>query len=158
MAKKAKSKSSNASVPANIEKAWGLAVQSRVNAYAPYSKFRVGATVIDDQGRMHPGCNVENASYGGTICAERNAVLRSVADGAKNVSDVIVVTEMNPPAPPCAMCLQVLSEFATGETRVWLGDLYGIKESLLLSELLPRHFGPKSLARGLKLRAGKTKK
>lgn len=127
-----------------------MAVRTRLNAYAPYSKFQVGAAVIDDNAKQYPGCNVENASYGGTICAERNAVLRAVADGAKAVKDVVVVTKMNPPAPPCAMCLQVLSEFATPETRVWLADLEGVKESLLLSELLPRHFGPKSLERGLK--------
>ncbi len=137
-------------LPAAIEKAWNLAVRTRQNAYAPYSKFQVGAALIDDQGKMHPGCNVENASYGGTICAERNAMLRAVADGAKTVKDVVVVTKMNPPAPPCAICLQVLSEFATEQTRVWLGDLNGVKESMLLSELLPRHFGPKALARGLK--------
>ena len=137
-------------LPTNIEKAWKLAVRTRQNAYAPYSKFQVGAALIDDQGKIHPGCNVENASYGGTICAERNAMLRAVADGAKSVKDVVVVTKMNPPAPPCAMCLQVLSEFATEQTRVWLGDLDGVKESLLLSELLPRHFGPKALARALK--------
>ena len=143
-------RASQLKIPANIAKAWRTAVQTRQNAYAPYSKFQVGAAIIDDQGRTHPGCNVENASYGGTICAERNAVLRAVADGAKSVNDVVVVTKMNPPAPPCAMCLQVLSEFATANTRVWLADLDGIKESLLLSELLPRHFGPKALARGLK--------
>ncbi len=137
-------------LPTAIEKAWSLAVRTRQNAYAPYSKFQVGAALIDDKGAMHPGCNVENASYGGTICAERNAMLRAVADGAKSVKDVVVVTKMNPPAPPCAMCLQVLSEFATEQTRVWLADLDGVKESLLLSELLPRHFGPKALARGLK--------
>lgn len=138
--------------PAEIEKAWRLAVQTRENAYAPYSKFQVGAALIDEKGRIHPGCNVENASYGGTICAERNAMLRAVADGAKTVRDVVVVTKMNPPAPPCAMCLQVLSEFANEETRVWLADLSGIQESLFLSELLPRHFGPKALARGLRTR------
>jgi cytidine deaminase len=154
MAKQIKQNLSDSKVttvlPAVIEKAWALAVKTRDRAYAPYSKFQVGAAIIDEQGKMHPGCNVENASYGGTICAERNAMLRAIADGAKSVKDVIVVTKMNPPAPPCAMCLQVLSEFATDNTRVWMADLEGVKESLLLSELLPRHFGPKALARGLK--------
>ncbi len=134
---------------AAVLKAWRLAVRTRLNAYAPYSKFQVGAALIDENGDHHPGCNVENASYGGTICAERNAMLRAVADGAKSVTDVIVVTDMNPPAVPCAMCLQVLSEFSQTETRVWLADLKGIKDSVLISELLPRHFGPKALARGL---------
>ncbi len=155
MATKVKTKSKKApadqmAIPTSVDKAWKMAVRVRQNAYAPYSKFQVGAALIDDKGQMHPGCNVENASYGGTICAERNAMLRAVAEGASSVSDVVVVTKMNPPAVPCAMCLQVLSEFATPETRVWLGDLEGIKDSVLISELLPRHFGPKSLERGLK--------
>ena len=137
-------------VPSVIQQAWRLAVKTRLNAYAPYSKFQVGAALIDENGVQYPGCNVENASYGGTICAERNAVLRAVADGAKEVHEVVVVTKMNPPAVPCAMCLQVLSEFATPKTRVWMADLEGVKDSVLMSELLPRHFGPKSLARGLK--------
>ena len=140
----------NASVPTEIEKAWRLAIQVRQNAYAPYSKFQVGAALIDDKGQMHPGCNVETASYGGTICAERNAMLRAVTEGASSVSDVVVVTKMNPPAVPCAMCLQVLSEFATPDTRVWLGDLEGIRDSVLISDLLPRHFGPEALTRGQK--------
>jgi cytidine deaminase len=144
-------KASQPSIPARIEKAWKLAVKTRLNAYAPYSKFQVGAALIDENGNVYPGCNVENASYGGTICAERNALLRAVADGAKEVCDVVVVTKMNPPAVPCAMCLQVLSEFATPTSKVWLADLDGVKDSVLISELLPRHFGPKSLARGLKV-------
>ncbi|CAN5405165.1 cytidine deaminase [soil metagenome] len=137
-------------IPSDVEKAWRTAIETRKNAYAPYSKFQVGAAIIDDRGRTFSGCNVENASYGGTICAERNAMLHAVAEGATSARDVIVVTKMNPPAVPCAMCLQVLSEFATPKTRVWLADLEGIKDSVLISELLPRHFGPKSLARGLK--------
>ena len=137
-------------VPARVKNAWAKAVVTRKNAYAPYSKFHVGAALIDERGRLYTGCNVENASYGATICAERNAALHAVAEGATEIHHVIVVTEMNPPAPPCAMCLQVLSEFAVPETRVWLGDLKGIRESVLISELLPRHFGPRALARGLK--------
>ena len=137
-------------IPAKLKRVWKTACDVRQNAYAPYSKFLVGAALVDDRGRVHPGCNVENASYGGTICAERNAMPRAIADGAKEVTDVVVVTKMNPPAPPCAMCLQVLSEFAGPKTRVWLAELKGIKESVLLSDLLPRHFGPRALRRGLK--------
>lgn len=130
--------------------AWREAVRVRKNAYAPYSKFQVGAVLIDDRGRSHGGCNVENASYGATICAERTAVLRAVADGATSIRHVVVVTDMNPPAPPCALCLQVLSEFSNDATRIWIADLRGVSEVLKISDLLPRHFGPKSLARGLK--------
>lgn len=137
-------------IPADIKKAWKSAVQVRRRAYAPYSKFQVGATVIDERGRQFHGCNVENASYGATICAERNAILQAIAAGAKEIQDVIVVTNTNPPAEPCALCLQVIGEFASPEARVWMGDLNGLREVTGVSLLLPRHFGPKSLKRGRK--------
>lgn len=137
-------------VPAEVSKAWRSAVEVRKKAYAPYSKFKVGATVVDEEGRHFHGCNVENASYGATICAERNGILSAVAAGAKSLKHVVVVTEMNPPAEPCALCLQVIGEFATAETQIWLSSLSGVHEALGLKQLLPRHFGPKSLARGLK--------
>ncbi|MDX9730946.1 MAG: cytidine deaminase [Bdellovibrionales bacterium] len=136
--------------PREIKTAWREAVKTRKRAYAPYSKFQVGAAILDKRGRLYRGCNVENASYGATICAERNAVLSAVADGALEIQDVVVVTEMNPPAEPCALCLQVLAEFSTDTTRVWLADLKGVREMVLFSELLPRHFGPRSLKRGLR--------
>lgn len=137
-------------IPTEIKKAWRAAVKVRKRAYAPYSKFQVGATIVDERGRQFHGCNVENASYGATICAERNAVLQAIAAGAKEIRDVVVVTKMNPPAEPCALCLQVLAEFASPEARVWMGDLKAIREVTGMSLLLPRHFGPKALKRGLK--------
>jgi cytidine deaminase len=137
-------------LPVEVNQAWQDARDARSRAYAPYSKFKVGATVVDESGRHFHGCNVENASYGATVCAERNAILSAVAAGAKNLKHVVVVTEMNPPAEPCALCLQVIGEFATAETQIWLADLKAVREVLKLKDLLPRHFGPKSLARGLK--------
>jgi cytidine deaminase len=145
-------------VPTEINKAWRAAVKVRNNAYAPYSKFQVGATVVDERGRQFHGCNVENASYGATICAERNAVLQAIASGAKEIRDVVVVTKMNPPAEPCALCLQVLAEFASPEARVWMGDLRAIREVTGVSLLLPRHFGPKALKRGLRTRTKRQKR
>lgn len=145
-----KEKSSDFSVPEDVKSAWRGAIAVRQRAYAPYSKFKVGAVVVDDGGRQFQGCNVENASYGATICAERNGILSAVAAGAKSLKHVVVVTEMNPPAEPCALCLQVIGEFATDETKIWLADTKEIHEVVSLKELLPRHFGPRSLARGLK--------
>ena len=142
-------------IPMEIKKAWRAAVQVRKRAYAPYSKFQVGATVIDERGRQFHGCNVENASYGATICAERNAILQAIAAGAKEIRDVVVVTKMNPPAEPCALCLQVIGEFAAADARVWLGDVRELREVTGVSLLLPRHFGPKSLKRGLGRRGSK---
>lgn len=136
-------------IPVEVSRAWKAAVEVREQAYAPYSKFKVGATIVDETGRQFHGCNVENASYGATICAERNGILSAVAAGAKSLKHIVVVTEMNPPAEPCAMCLQVIGEFATPESRIWLCDLKDVREVLKLKDLLPRHFGPKSLARGL---------
>jgi homotetrameric cytidine deaminase len=136
-------------IPDEVTHAWESAREVRKRAYAPYSKFKVGATVIDESGRHFHGCNVENASYGATICAERNGILSAVAAGAETLKHIVVVTEMNPPAVPCALCLQVIGEFATEETRIWLCDLKDVREVLKFKDLLPRHFGPKSLARGL---------
>ena len=131
-----------------IRTAWKAAVEVRERAYAPYSEFQVGASVIGGRGRMYSGCNVENASYGATICAERNAMLHAVAEGETEWTDVVVVTDMQPPACPCALCLQVLSEFAAPDAKVWLADLKGVQEVVPLRELLPRHFGPRELSDG----------
>jgi cytidine deaminase len=131
-----------------IRRAWKAAVKARERAYAPYSEFQVGASVLGARGKMYSGCNVENASFGATICAERNAMLHAVAEGLSEWTDVVVVTDMSPPACPCALCLQVLSEFAVPGARVWLADPRGVREVVSLRELLPRHFGPRELSEG----------
>jgi cytidine deaminase len=85
---------------------------ARAAAHAPYSRFQVGAAVVDERGRLHVGCNVENASYGLTTCAERNAVAAAVVAGAKRITAVAVVTDADPLGTPCGACRQVLAEFA----------------------------------------------
>ncbi len=113
----------------------------RARAHAPYSRFQVGAAVEDERGRIHVGCNVENASYGLTICAERNAITAAVAAGARSIRAVAVVTAARPPASPCGACRQVLAEFCGDEVPVVLAGPRGpVLETLTIGELLPRAF------------------
>jgi cytidine deaminase len=113
---------------------------ARQHAYAPYSRFAVGAAVRDERGRVHVGCNVENASYGLTICAERNAVAAAVVAGALAVRAVAVVTPTRPPGSPCGACRQVLAELGDARTRVLLAGPTGKAEATTLGKLLPRAF------------------
>ena len=117
------------------------AIKVRLQAYTPYSHFGVGAAIISTRGNIYRGCNVENSSYGATICAERGAVMQAVAaEGEFKIDMVVVVTDDDPPAPPCAICLQVLAEFATPQTMVYLYDLQGRCVPYPFKELLPHPF------------------
>jgi cytidine deaminase len=114
---------------------------ARDRAHAPYSNFHVGAAVIDDRGQLHVGCNVENASYGLTTCAERNAVAAAVVAGARRISAVAVVTDADPLASPCGACRQVLAEFADPDAVVILA---GARDPRIIAHtvggLLPEGF------------------
>ena len=112
----------------------------RAQAHAPYSRFQVGAAVLDEKGRVFVGCNVENASYGLTICAERNAVAAAVAAGAKRIHAVAVVTASVPPGTPCGACRQVLAEFGDEATLVLLASPAGAATHRSLGALLPESF------------------
>lgn len=114
----------------------------RGRAYAPYSHFAVGAALLADDGTIHVGCNVENASYGLTICAERNAVAHGVAAGQRNFTALAVVTDNA--VTPCGACRQVLAEF-NPHLLVIVADGHGNQRRYRLSELLPAAFGPEDL-------------
>ena len=113
-------------------------------AYAPYSNFRVGACLLAEDGRVFDGCNVENASYGATICAERTAVVKAVSEGARSFTAIAVVG-VETDAWPCGICRQVLNEFSA-DMRVVCGNARsGTFGAMKLSELLPMSFGAKDL-------------
>lgn len=115
------------------------ALQARENAHAPFSKFKVGAAVEDSTGRIHTGCNVENATYGLTICAERVAIFKAVSEGARQFKRVAVVADTDKLTPPCGACRQILWEFC-GDVEIVLANLKGESETLRLGALLPRPF------------------
>ncbi len=115
------------------------ALQARENAHAPFSKFKVGAAVEDSTGRIHTGCNVENATYGLTICAERVAIFKAVSEGARQFKRVAVVADTDKLTPPCGACRQILWEFC-GDVEIVLANLKGESEKLRLGALLPRPF------------------
>lgn len=115
-------------------------------AYVPYSKFHVGAVVVDTDGNVYKGINVENASYGLTICAERNAISSAVTEGMKKIDLIVITGNTDEPISPCGMCRQVIREFATPDTRIVLAtsknDNYIV---WTLEEMIPYSFGPEHL-------------
>lgn len=120
---------------------------ARVHAYAPYSAFAVGAALLDEQGRIHAGCNVENASYGLTQCAEASAIGALVVAGGRRIVAAAVVGVAAQPVTPCGACRQRLREFAAGDCPVWVADLDRVRARFTLGELLPASFGPEHLKR-----------
>ncbi len=121
------------------ERLIAAARQARENAHAPYSNFRVGAALRAKSGRIYTGCNVENSTYGLTVCAERVAVLKAVSEGERGFDAVAVVTDTRALTPPCGACRQILWEFC-GDVEVILANLEGGKETQQLSTLFPKPF------------------
>jgi len=112
---------------------------ARENAHAPFSGFKVGAAIEDSSGRIHAGCNLENATYGLTICAERVAVFKALSEGARSFRRIAVVADTDRLTPPCGACRQILWEFC-GNLPVLLGNLAGKTEIVQLTDLFPRPF------------------
>ena len=125
-----------------IEELVAAATSARATAYVPYSGYAVGAALRTADGHIFTGCNVENASYGLGVCAERNAVFQAVARGEREIQAVAVVTENG--VTPCGACRQVLAEFGP-EMTVIVADVAGKRRIYALSELLPDAFGPQDL-------------
>jgi len=131
--------------PETIDRLVEAASVVRDQAHAPYSSFAVGAAVLDAEGRVHVGCNVENASYGLSVCAERHAVAAAVSAGVRNIEGLAVVTDTSPPTSPCGACRQVLVEF--GDFPVILANPADERIVTSVGNLLPDAFTPESLGR-----------
>jgi len=115
------------------------ALAARENAHAPYSHFRVGAALEDASGRMHTGCNVENATYGLTLCAERVAVFKAISEGARQFRRIAIAADTHQLTPPCGACRQILWEFC-GDIEITLLNPRGKTETVQLKDLFPRAF------------------
>jgi len=127
-----------------LQAAFDAALAARARAHAPYSRFKVGAALLLDDGTAVPGCNVENSSFGATICAERNALISAVATHGKfRAKALVLVTE--PLASPCGLCLQVISELCEPGLPIYLSTPQGLGQPVSLREFLPRPFGPEQL-------------
>ena len=128
----------------HLLKAFEAAKKARGHAYAPYSGFQVGAALLLADGSIVSGCNVENSSYGGTICAERSAICACVSQHGKvNAEALVLVTE--PSVSPCGICLQVISEFCPGSLPIYLSSPSGLGKAVRLDQFLPLPFGPEQL-------------
>lgn len=130
-----------------VAKLVAAAQAARVQAYAPYSKFQVGAAVLDEQGRIYAGCNVENAAYPQGLCAEACAIAHLVMAGGRRIAAVAVAGVADDPVTPCGGCRQKLREFAADGTPVLVADACGLRARYTLGELLPASFGPQHLER-----------
>ena len=126
------------------DKLFKAALKARKNSYSPYSNFAVGASVLTSKGEIFAGCNVENSSYGGAVCAERNAIFQGIiASGEIEIEKVLVLTD--PIAVPCGFCLQVISEFANKNTEIILCDPHGQRKKHSFNEFMPLPFNKDSL-------------
>jgi cytidine deaminase len=121
------------------------ALEARKQAYIPYSKFQVGAAVLGSDGTIYRGCNVENASYGLSNCAERTAIFKMVSEGCRQMDAIAIVADTEGPVSPCGACRQVISEFAHKDTKVYLTNLHGNTEEWTVAQLLPGAFQPDDL-------------
>ncbi len=131
----------------SLEPMLDLARRALANAHAPYSRFRVGACIRAASGQLYAGCNVENAAYPVSQCAEATAIGAMVAAGDRKIVEVLVLTAAAEPCSPCGRCRQQLAEFAGPDARVHLCGPEGVRATTSVGELLPLAFGPETLGR-----------
>ncbi|WP_054950020.1 cytidine deaminase [Numidum massiliense] len=128
-----------------MEQLIAAAKEARGRAYVPYSRFPVGAALLLPNGEIVSGCNIENASYGLTNCAERTAIFKAVSRGERQIAAVAVIADTNDPVSPCGACRQVLAEFCAPNVPVYLANLKGDVRETTISELLPFSFTQEAL-------------
>lgn len=128
------------------------AVKAHANAYIPYSRFGVGAALLDQDGKVHQGFNIENAAYGATNCAERTALFSAMAHGQKpgTFKALAVVGDTDLPITPCGICRQVIAELCDPDMKIILGNMKGNIRETTVRELLPGAFGSEELRQGQK--------
>lgn len=124
----------------NPEELLAAARAARRQAYAPFSGFAVGAALLAEDGRLFTGCNVENRSFGATLCAERTAVAAAVAAGARRFAALAIASAAAPPAAPCGICRETLAEFCGAELPIHLGGADGARRDTTLGALFPEPF------------------
>nr|WP_299087806.1 cytidine deaminase [uncultured Metabacillus sp.] len=129
----------------NIEQLIKEAKAARDMAYTPYSKFNVGAALLTKDGKIYRGCNIENAAYSMTNCAERTALFKAFSEGDKEYAAIAVVADTKRPVPPCGACRQVISELCPKDMKVILTNLHGDIEELTVQDLLPGAFSAEDL-------------
>lgn len=121
------------------------AKKAREKAYVPYSQFKVGAALLTKDGKVYHGCNIENAAYSVTNCAERTALFKAYSDGVKDFTAIAVVADTERPVPPCGACRQVIAELCPPDLKVYLTNLHGDIQELTIAELLPGAFTAEDL-------------
>jgi cytidine deaminase len=120
------------------------AIKAKENAYVPYSNFRVGAAVLTKSGKLYTGCNIENASYGATNCAERTAIFKAVSEGEKELAAIAVNGDSEHFTFPCGICRQVMAEFSK-DMKVYISNKYGQYKEFTLDQLIPGAFTDKDM-------------
>lgn len=134
------------SAEAALQQLFAAAKAAQANAYAPYSRFHVGAALRSESGAVHSGCNVENAAYPQGACAETGAIAAMAAAGDRRIAEILVIGDGEALCTPCGGCRQRIREFADPSTAIHVAGPEGVRRTFTLAELLPESFGPDHLA------------
>lgn len=129
-----------------LDRLFEAALRAQANAYAPYSRFTVGAAIVDEAGSLHAGCNVENAAYPVGACAEAGAISAMLLSGGRRIREILVVGNGPELVTPCGACRQRIREFGDTATQIHIAGPEGLRRTFTLEELLPFAFGPENLA------------